>query len=423
MGNFLLSGYTITTDPDFLDDQNALTPQLKWQIEKFHKLALEGKRSSIPKLLEAIEKHPGNPQLKNYLSALYSQIGDKQKAYETNHWIVAEHPGYLFGKLNLANEYYLKGEYEKMPEVLGETMEIKSLYPHRDTFHLNEVVSFFKCAVLYFTAIGNIDQAEIRYDVMKELDPDSSDTEMALQNLFAARLELGQKRFEEDEKNRISVKTKQQEKKNITTAPKFENPETEWLFTHGLYISKEKLEKLLALPRESIITDLERVLQDSIDRYAYFSDWVEKNGWDEEKMNFVVHAFYFLGELKASESIESIFNVLSQSGEYLEFYFGDFTTSGLWEPVYKIVNHDLNSCKQFVMKPGIDTYAKTLFSDIVEQVVHHQPERRTEVLNWFKDIIHFLLNSKIEDNVIDSDMIGLLICNIIDIDGKELLPL
>lgn len=422
MGNFLLSGYTITTDPDFLDDQNALTPQLKWQIEKFHKLALEGKRSSIPKLLEAIEKHPGNPQLKNYLSALYSQIGDKQKAYETNHWIVAEHPGYLFGKLNLANEYYLKGEYEKMPEVLGETMEIKSLYPHRDTFHLNEVVSFYKCAVLYFTAIGNIDQAEIRYDVMKELDPDSSDTEMALQNLFAARLELGQKRFEEDEKNRISVKTKQQEKKNITTAPHFENPETEWLYKYGLYISKKKLVKMLALPNESIIRDLEMVLLDSIDRYAYFSDWVEKNGWDEEKMNFVVHAFYLLGELKASESIESIFKVLSQSGEYLEFYFGDFTTSGLWEPVYKIVNHDLNSCKHFVMKPGIDTYAKTLFSDIAEQVVHHQPERRTEVLNWFKDIIHFLLNSKIEDNVIDSDMIGLLICNVIDIEGKDLLP-
>jgi len=420
--DFLLSGYTITTDPDFMDDQNALTPQLKWKLEKFHNLALQGKKSNIPKLLEAIEQYPDNPQLKNYLSVLYTNIGNKQKAFETNHWIVAEHPDYLFGKLNLANEHYLKGEYEKMPEILGESMEIKALYPHRDTFHLIEVVSFFKCAVLYYIAIGNIEQAELRYDVMKEIAPDSPDTESALQNLFAARLELGQKRFEEDEKNRISVKTKQQEKKNITTAPKFDNPETEWLYTHGLYIGEKKLEKILSLPRESIISDLERVLQDSIDRYAYFSELVESEGWDEEKMNFVVHAFYLLGELKASESIESIINVLSQSGEYLEFYFGDFTTSGIWEPVYKILNHDLNSCKQFVMKPGIDTYAKTLFSDIAEQIVHHQPERKTEVLNWFKDIIHFLLNSKIEDNVIDSDMIGLLICNVIDIEGKDLLP-
>jgi tetratricopeptide (TPR) repeat protein len=248
--DFLLSGYTITTDPDFMDDQNALSPQLKWQLEKFHKLALEGKKSNVPKLLEAIERHPDNPQLKNYLSVLYTNIGDKQKAFETNHWIVAEHPGYLFGKLNLANEHYLKGEYEKMPEILGEAMEIKALYPHRNTFHLNEVVSFYKCAVLYFTAIGNIDQAEIRFDIMKELDPDSSDTEMALQSLVAARLELGWKRFEEDEKKRISVKTKQQGKKNTTTAPKFENPETEWLYTNGLYIGKEKLDKLLALPRE-----------------------------------------------------------------------------------------------------------------------------------------------------------------------------
>ena len=43
--------------------------------------------------------------------------------YDTNRWIISEHPDYLFGKLNLANEYYLKHEYEKMPEVLGEAIQ------------------------------------------------------------------------------------------------------------------------------------------------------------------------------------------------------------------------------------------------------------------------------------------------------------
>ena len=63
--------------------------------------------------------------LKNYLSVLYSNLGLPDKAFEVNHWIVAEHPDYLFGKLNLAAEYFAKKEFDKIPEVLGEYMELK----------------------------------------------------------------------------------------------------------------------------------------------------------------------------------------------------------------------------------------------------------------------------------------------------------
>jgi hypothetical protein len=52
----------------------------------------------------------------------------------------------------------------------------------------------------------------------------------------------------------------------------------------------------------------------------------------------------------------------------------------------------------------------------------HHPEKREEALQWFAEIIQFFLNSKPEDNVISSDVVGLLICNIIDIEGVELLP-
>ena len=417
----IVSAYNITTDPNFLDQQNAITPELSRILERFHELALDGKKSSVPKILNAIEKYPDNPQLKNYLSVLYGQIGYTKKMFETNQWILSEHPNYLFGKLNLANEYYLKKKYHKMPEVLGEAMELKALYPNRDTFHLNEVISFLKSAILYFTAIGDIEQAEIRYDMMKELAPDAADTEVAMNQIFMARMEAGRKRFEENEKKRVSVKTKKQETKTINTPPKFEHNEISWLYSHDLNISEEKLNALLSLPRESLINDLELVLQDSIDRYSYFSLLYEEDEWDEEKMNFVIHAIYFLGELESTKSIEAIFNVLSQSESYIRLYLGDFITDNLWEPIYKIANQNLEVCKQFMFKPGIDTYARSNFPDMLEQVVWHQPERRNEVLLWFKEVIHFFLDSKLEDNVIDSDFIGLLICNIIDIKGIELL--
>lgn len=418
----ILSGYEITTDPNFLDELNAITPELSSKLEYYHELALDGKKSSIKKIQKAIERHPKNPQLKNYLSVLYGHIGDTKKMYDVNKWILAEHPNYLFGKLNLANEYYLKDEYDKMPQVLGETMDLKALYPDRNTFHLNEVISFLKCAVLYYTAIGNIDQAEIRYEIMEELAPDAYDTEVAMKKIFLANSLEGFKRFQEEEKNKISVKTMKQEAKKDSQVPDFNHEEIELLYSKGLRIGIGILNDIRLLPRKTLIQDLELVLQDSIDRYEYFSKNVEENGWDEERMNFVIHAIYILAEIKASESLESIFTVLSQSEEYIELYLGDFCTSMLWEPVYQIAKNQLEACKQFMYRPGIDTYVRTTFPDMVEQLALHEPERREEALKWFKDVMQFFLDSKLEDNVIDSDFIALLICNIIDINGSELLP-
>lgn len=420
MSDNITTGYNITTDPNFLDKQNAITPELSRKLERFHKLALEGKKSSIQKMLDAIEQYPDNPQLKNYLSVLYGYIGDTNRLYETNRWIIAEHPNYLFGKLNLANEYYLKKEYHKMPEVLGEAMELKAMYPNRDTFHLSEVISFFKCAILYFTAIGDIDQAEVRYEIMKELAPDALDTEVALKQLFAARMEASRKRFEEDEKSCISVETKKQEIKTISKAPKFNHEEIEWLYSNGLYISEDKLNTILSLPKETLIADLELVLQDSIDRFGYFSNIALEEDWGEERMDFVIHAIYLLGELESAPSLKSFFKVLSQSDEYFDLYLGDFLSSMIWEPLYKLASNNTEACKQFMFEPGINTFAKTNFPDMVEQLVFHQPDRRNEVIQWFKDVIDFFLISKLDDNVIDSDLIGLLICNIIDIKGIEL---
>lgn len=420
--NKIETNYTITTDLNILNQQNAITPELTDKLERFHQLALGGKKSSIQKLLDAIEQYPDNPQLKNYLSVLYEQLNETQKMFDVNNWIISEHPNYLYGKLNLANEYYLKQEYDKMPEVLGPELELKALYPYRNIFHINEVISFYKCAVLYFTAIGHILQAKIRYDLMRELAPNAIDTEIAKQQLDAIIMKKAQERHREEQKSKISVVTKTQEIKAISEAPNFNHQEIDWLYCNGLYIGKEKLNTIISLPKVTLIQDLESVLQDSINRYDYFNKLADENGWSEEKMTFVIHSLYILGELKATKSINAVFNVLSQSEKYLELYLGDFVTEELWEPLYKIAANNLEACKQFMFSPGIETYARTTFPEVAEQIALHHPERRAEVIIWFKDVLEFFLSSSLEDNVIDSDLIGLLVCNLIDIKGSELLP-
>lgn len=414
--------YTITEDSNFLDKQNALTPELSLKLDKFHDMAIKGKRSGIPKIQKAIKQYPENPQLKNYLSAIYGQLGEMDKVYEINRKLIEEHPDYLFGKLNLTNEYLQKEEYHKIPEILGEQMELQALYPHRDTFHLNEVISFYRATVLYYTAISDLEQAELRYNIMYELAPEAYDTEVAMSQLFAARMKAGKARFDEEEKKRISVKTIEQKMTTTTEAPKYHHTEIDELYCSDMKIGVEKLTQILALPRKTLIQDLELVLNDSINRYSHYKILMEEGALDEQEINFVTHAIYLLGELEATDSLDSIFSVLSQSKEYLDLYFDNFIAGMLWEPVYKIANNQLEDCKQFLLKPNIDVYARSTFPDMVMQVALHQPERREEVLKWYTEIFQFFLASKIEDNVIDSDLIAFMVTDIIDINGKELKP-
>lgn len=416
-------GYNITTDLKLVDDQYAVTPKMSGLLQRYHEMAVGGKRSSVQKLLDAIEKYPQNPQLKNYLSVLYNQLGEHQKMYDVNKWIIAEHPNYLFGQLNLANEHYLKEEYDMMPEVLGQDMELKALYPDRETFHLNEFTAFYKCAILYFIATDNLEQAEIRNELLQQLAPDSPDTEMVMRFVLTARMSKGLERFKNEQKAGISVETKTQEINTITQSPKFHHVEINELYNKGLYLEKEKIESILALPRPSLIEDLELVLKDSITRYSYFDKRYEEEEWDEETMSFAIHAFFLLGELRASESLNSIFEVLSQSNEYLELYFGDFLTEVLWEPMLKIAGNNLDACKAFMFRPGIQLYARGAFVTMAGQVALQQPERKKEVLKWFSELLEFYLSCSLDENIVDSELMAFIICDLIYIEGEELMPL
>ncbi len=336
-------GYHITTAPYFLDEQNAITPHLSDKLPYYHDLALDGKPSSVKKIKKAIQKHPKNPQLKNYLSTLYNNLDRQDKAFEVNRWILREHPNYLYGKLNLAAEYYEKEEYHKIPEILGPDLELKALYPDRDTFHLNEVLSFFRSTVLYFAAIGDFEQANIRHEIMSELAPDALETQIAKQHILKASLKAGMERYEEAEAQKITVQTKVQTIKTTRQAPTFHHQEIDWLYSNELYISKTKLDAILALPRTTLLQDLELIVQDSIDHYGYFAKQAKENNWGTEKTCFAIHALYILGERKATDCLDAFFVTLSQSDEFVHFYFDDFITM-LWEPLYKMATSDLEAC-------------------------------------------------------------------------------
>jgi len=416
--------YTITTDPKYLNAETGITEELFRQMSELHRSALKGGKKNIEKITRLIEQYPDVPQLKNYLSVAWMNSGNIDKAREINHRIVKEHPDYLFGRLNLAFEYYNRQLYEKIPEVVGKLMEIQDLYPDRDCFHLSEVTSFNKLAIMYFCAVGNLVAAEARFEIIEKIAPDHPDCKEVFPYLMKARLEKAKLRMDEEEKSRIRVSSSGPDLSiQVKTKPEFANREIEWLYENGLEIDPVKLKKLLLLPSDSLIEDLRKVVKDSIYRFEHFKALSRKaEKWPDHILTFPIHAIYLLGELRADESLDELLETLRQGEEFLDFWYGDFLTGSLWEPLLCIGGTKLDKLKDFVLSPNIYAYARSEVSCCVSQIGLHNPERRAEVIEWYREVFRRLAAASRDEGLIDSDFIGLAISDALDLRAAEILP-
>ena len=120
-----VDGYNLTDDSGFMDRQNHMTPYLKERIQDLYFDIHKGNKSVIPLILKLVQKFPKNPQLKNCLSIAYNNLGDIEKSEEVNRWVLKEHPDYVFGILNIAAAYFHRDELDKIPQLLGEKIELK----------------------------------------------------------------------------------------------------------------------------------------------------------------------------------------------------------------------------------------------------------------------------------------------------------
>jgi len=416
---YFVNGYTLTENPDFQNERFGISTEVNRLLENLYFEAKNKNNTKVISRLNAlIEKYPQIPILKNYLSVAYEVRGDVKKGQKINEQIIVEHPDYLFGKLNKAYQSIELGELEKVPQLLGETLELKDLYPTRDVFHLSELTGYLNLIVRYCVAIDDLELAESKMKFLKEIAPDHPDTESAESFLIRSRLLFFTKRVTEEQKRKIIPKVKHHViTANETTLPNFNHPEIKWLYQNGLRIPVEKLQTLLTLPRESLIEDLEAVLEDGINRFGQFEECFE-----EEKTSFVLHSMLLLTELDSVESLPKILSFLKLPSKIINHWLGDHITETIWLVLYKLAFSNTQVLKSFLMEPEIETYSKVAASEALCQLYLHHPERKEEILSIYSDLFTSFLNSDIEDNLIDSDFIGLAITDAEDCEFTELLP-
>lgn len=417
-----LVSYTITSQHDLIDSKYKVPESLRLQMERYHQIAMKGKRSGVTIILKAIKKYPRVPQLKNLLSVLYGQLKNDDKRYAVNRWLLREHPDYLFGRIGVAGELIEKEQLDKVPEILGESMNLKHLFPERSVFHINEALTYEAMVAKYYVGIENLEDAEKRLEIIKEIDPYSAHADMVENLIFNKTMEMAAIRRAKQLEKEIRVTITPETLPKTSEEPSFHHDAIWSLYEHDLRINSEVIEKILVLPRETVIQDLIAVLQDSVMRYEHFQKLAESPDEDTYVDDFLIHAIFLLGELKAEESIDDIFMLLSQDEDFYDFFMGDIFTEHLWEPIYKIIANQKSRAFEFMKKPGVFTYCKSLVTTVFEQALWHNDSRHDEILNWFRETLNYYASMSPDDNIIDSNLIGLMVWSLMDVRAVELLP-
>ncbi|WP_188112113.1 DUF1186 domain-containing protein [Aquimarina sp. RZ0] len=422
--SFDIAAMHTSDDPDRFLDDDGRTPYINSIIEKLYYDVQKGKSSVFERLFKYIKRYPKIAVFKNYLAVAYMNKGNDQKFKEIVRKTVEAHPDYLFAKINLASIHIEEEKYQEAQDLLGDSLQLVDLYPEKELFHEDEVITYYLTVAKYLWNTNYIHEEEKLLEQLKlkfygHHKIEKYDHNKAVENLKKAR-----KRMEEEEKFSIKVATIDRRSHLQTDKlPDFNFPEQiALLYTSNLEVTEDWLAYFEKLPKNLLEEDLIKVLQDSIYRFDYFMQKMEDSGWNDYEYNAPHHAFYLLYETGTSQSLAIILEILRQDMEFMDLWFGDATNEIICPTLFKIAKDQLPILMDFVKEPHINAFNKSVVTDIVTQMPFVFPDTKEEVIVWFKEVFTFYKEHKHKEGIADTDFLGLLIGGISSKTYQELLP-
>ena len=177
-GNLKRITYEIVDEP-LKDHAYAKLPEsVKDDLNDIYDSGFKPPRQAIERLKPLIEQYPDVPQIYNYLHSAYQFLGDQASADRILAETLERFPDYLFGRLAQANACLDRGEIDRVAEIFDNRFDISLLYPERRQFHRSEVLNFSAVMARYFHAREEPKKAEMYYNIMKQMDPDSYITQV-----------------------------------------------------------------------------------------------------------------------------------------------------------------------------------------------------------------------------------------------------
>ena len=189
---------------------------------------------------------------------------------------------------------------------------------------------------------------------------------------------------------------------------------------NSLFLKAGLTRRILALPREELRQDLEAMIlyhigltcEDIADDY------------DDGRFNGTLStAVMLLGTVgNDTSSLDVVLETMRQSFDFLDYHYGDAINDVLVPTLYNIGQNQTQKLMDYMKEEGIISYAKSLVLTMMAQIALQQPERRQEVLEWFRQFLEFALEHVKECKACDAELTGLLMCELVDLQAIEVLP-
>jgi hypothetical protein len=420
-----IRNYRVTDEP--LHDTYKSSPEELRFIEEYNEKLIKRKNigdDTIGRIKNFIERFPLNPTLKNYLGIAYQKAGMTDEYNALLDEITEKHPDYLFGRIMNAVAKLKDGNPEEAAELMGGFTNIGLMYPHRKVFHQTELKGYESTAIQYYVFMDDVEEAAERLKYLKSIGIPTNELKGIAETaedykMLAILRGLKQRTKEDEAKGYKKIEGFLRDKYEQTEVePTFQNKVIDELYFNDYDISNQLIERILACPRESLITDLEIVVKDSIQRYQYFSEKYEDIA--PEHTYFLHHALILLGELKAFDSLDVVLEPLRQGYHFNEFWFGDYNGIML-RTVLILSRNQLDVLKEFMLESDNDSFNRGLISDVVSTVGIAEPNRLEEVLIWFKEVLDLLWENKENKSILDSYVLASIISDIIDLHAADIL--
>ncbi|MCB9294310.1 MAG: DUF1186 domain-containing protein [Lewinellaceae bacterium] len=408
---------------DILD--HGYTPEQDQLVDELYAAATKGKRQYLPKIKQAIRRFPHLPVFKNFLYVLYGKLGMKAEARRVLETIRELHPQYVTGKITRAMSALDDNKMEEAAEILCH-FDLKELARAcgRQELHYSEVLKTWFTAARYHLQLDDPDRAEHYWELMEELEPDSNEGELIAQALVIKRMQKGMERMKKEREAEQWVESyptyivEQSEE-----APELPHPELEALYEYSEEdLPEDVIREILELPRDSLRAGLRMILEDCCRRFDYFTEKYE-DGWDPDEQNFHIHALYFLRQVGEPEDLDALLNLYRQGKEVLHYWFGDYFSELNWYTLYELGQGQLDKLKAFVLEPNLYYEPRLEVARALAQLAMHRPERRTEVLDWFRDVFQYHLDHPRDKTRVDTAFLGWSAAEVLDLRARELWPL
>ena len=231
---------------------------------------------------------------------------------------------------------------------------------------------------------------------------------------------------------------------NFKNSPLFKKygPDTEYTYQHPEYpmvlnvenkglvstlfdpanfsgLSDEDTDRILVMPHDTLRRDLEQII---LFHTGETCDGIPEDLWEADNGSPITHALFLLGEIGDEGSLDVVLETLRQSSEYSDFHFGDLMTEIYLPTLYKLGKDRLDKLMEFAKEKGFDTFNHVKIFPPVAYIAYLHPERRNEVIEWFREILRFATEKLPETQYFDSELAGMMLSDLIDLKAEELLP-